>query len=232
MRVLVTGAAGGIGSAAATALAGRGHDVIRHDVQASTGMDVVGDLMQDGPLDAVVTHCRRAGLDAVVAAHGTAGAGELIGIADSDVHRILRVNTLSVMRLYDALRDILVARDGAFVSVSSQAGLEGEAQNGIYSASKSALIGWARGVSAAGDAPRMRVVCPGMTETPLLVRGLTGMAADAGVAYEEFLARRLATLPSGRLGRPSEVGRAIVWLAELGTRAPVIAAVTGGETFE
>lgn len=232
MRVLVTGAAGGIGAAAVTALESRGHSVIRHDVRDGPLVDLAGDLMSEETLHTVADACNGERVDAVVAAHGVAGAGELVQVSGAEIHRIMRVNTLSVLRLFAATREGLMQRDGTFVSVSSQAGLDGEAQNGIYSASKFALVGWARGVAAAGDAPRMRVVCPGMTETPLLVRGLTGMAEDEGVAYEDLLGRRLGNLPSGRLGRPSEVGRAIAWLTELSTRGPVVAAVTGGETFE
>lgn len=236
MKVLVTGAAGGIGSAAAAAFETAGHSVVRHDVatstSTSTSIDLAGDLMEWDALDAVAALCRIEEVDAVIAAHGSAGSGELERISEDQIRRIMRINTLSVFRLYEAVRDHLVGRDGAFVTVSSQAGLEGEAQNGVYSASKFALVGWTKGVAAGGTSPRMRVICPGMTETPLLVAGLTGMAAEAGVTYEEYLGRRLANLPSRRLGRPDEIGRAIVWLTSLETRGAVLAAVTGGETFE
>lgn len=232
MKVLVTGAAGGIGSAAAAAFETAGHSVVRHDVATSTSIDLAGDLMERDALDAVAALCRIEEVDAVIAAHGSAGSGELERISEDQIRRIMRINTLSVLRLYEAVRDHLVGRNGAFVTVSSQAGLEGEAQNGVYSASKFALVGWTKGVAAGGISPRMRVICPGMTETPLLVAGLTGMADGAGVTYQEYLERRLANLPSRRLGRPDEIGRAIVWLTLLETRGAVVAAVTGGETFE
>jgi NAD(P)-dependent dehydrogenase (short-subunit alcohol dehydrogenase family) len=187
--------------------------------------------MDPANLDDVRESCISAKVHTVIAAHGAAGSGELISITDSRIRQTMQINALSVIRLFVALREGLADRSGVFVTVSSQAGLEGEAQNAVYSAAKAALIGWTKSVAMSSDSPRMRVICPGMTETPLLVAGLTGMAADAGITYDEFLARRLEHLPSRRLGRPSEVARAIVWLTQLQTRGAVVAAITGGETF-
>jgi NAD(P)-dependent dehydrogenase (short-subunit alcohol dehydrogenase family) len=229
MRVLITGAAGGIGSATAGVFEREGHDVLRHDVRDDGRMDISGDLLTQDTLDAVRRLCEERDVDAVVAAHGLAGAGELATITTAQILRIMRVNTTSVVGLYDAVAPWLGERDGAFVAVSSQAGLVGEAQNAVYSASKFALVGWARALAKTGSAPRMRVVCPGMIETPLLVAAFEGMAADLGVTFEDVLARRLAAVPNRRLGRPEEIGRASLWLAELTTPACVVAAVTGGE---
>jgi NAD(P)-dependent dehydrogenase (short-subunit alcohol dehydrogenase family) len=123
----------------------------------------------------------------------------------------------------------LVQREGVFVTVSSQAGLVGEAGNAIYSASKFALVGWSRALSLTGDSPRMRVVCPGMINTPLLVSAFEQMAVDSDVSFDDVLSNRLENVPAGRLGEPAEIGRAVTWLAELTTPACVVAAITGGE---
>jgi NAD(P)-dependent dehydrogenase (short-subunit alcohol dehydrogenase family) len=232
VRALVTGAAGGIGSAIATAFEQAGHEVLRHDVRAADGIDLSGDLLDPVTLAAISAAVEDNGIDTVVAGHGIAGPGRVDEIEDAGIRRIVRINTSSVLGLHDTLRRGLAARDGAFVTVSSEAGIQGEAQNGIYSASKFALVGWAREIAAADQRVRMRVVCPGMTETPLLVSGLSGMAEAAGITYEALLADRLRAVPAGRLLRPAEIGRASVWLAELRTSGCVVAAVTGGEVFE
>ncbi len=229
MIVLVTGAAGGIGSATAAVFEQAGHTVLRHDVRDDGRMDVSGDLLAPETLEAVRLLCEQRGVDTVVAAHGLAGAGELASISEAQILRIMRVNTTSVLRLYDTVSPYLEARGGAYVAVSSQAGLVGEAQNAVYSASKFALVGWGRALAASGQATRMRIVCPGIIDTPLLVAAFEGMAADLGVGFEDVLSRRLASVPNGRLGRPAEIGRAALWLAELQTSACVVAPVTGGE---
>jgi NAD(P)-dependent dehydrogenase (short-subunit alcohol dehydrogenase family) len=229
MKVLVTGAAGGIGSATAASFESAGHVVLRHDVRPDERMDIAGDLLSPETLAAVRNLCEREDVDVVVAAHGLAGPGELATITTEQILRIMRVNTTSVIGLYDAVSAPLHARGGAFVGVSSQAGLVGEAQNAVYSASKFALVGWARALAKTDSAPRMRLVCPGIIDTPLLKAAFEGMAADLGVTFDDVLARRLGSVPNARLGRPEEIGRASRWLAELTTSACVVAAVTGGE---
>lgn len=232
VSVLVTGGGGGIGSAIARAFEARGQTAIRQDLRDSPEIDAHGDLLDDDNLRQLVDTCRRSELDTVVAAHGIAGAGEIREITSESALRTLRVNTISVLRLYQTLSEMLAARDGSFIVVSSQAGLAGEASNGIYAASKFALVGWAQSISIERGSPRMRVICPGMVETPLLVAGLTGMAEASGTTYERFLAKRLERVPSGRLARPAEIGRTATWMADLRTRRCVVAAATGGETFE
>jgi len=229
MKTLVTGAAGGIGSAIADAFAAVGHASFRHDVRSADSMDVVGDLLdRDARVD-VGRFVDVSGVDCVVAAHGLPGSQNLAAVDDAFVQKVMSVNTVSILRLYDEVAPVLKARGGSFVIVSSQAGLVGEAQNGVYSASKFALVGWARRMASDPAAPRLRVICPGITETPLLVGAFEGMAAASGRSYEQVLATRLAQVPGGRLGRPEEIGRACVWLAELTRSDCLVAAINGGE---
>lgn len=231
MKALVTGAAGGIGSAIAKSLEDNGHEALRHDLRPDAALTVVGNLLDPDALEAVGALVESSDVDCVVAAHGLAGAGSLSTITQRETSTIMRVNTVSVLRLYERVRAALVERAGVFVSVSSQAGLVGEAGNAVYSASKFALVGWSRALSTTGGAPRMRVVCPGMINTPLLVAAFEQMAADTGTSFDEVLAGRLAHVPAGRLGEPAEIGRAVTWLAELATPACVVAGVTGGEVL-
>lgn len=231
MKALVTGAAGGIGGAIAVAFQSAGHHVFRHDVRPSVDMDVIGDLLDDVARADVARLVNEAGIDCVVAAHGLPGSAMLAQAKPGFIERVMRVNTVSIMRLYDDVAAQLAERDGVFVMVSSQAGLIGEAQNGVYSASKFALVGWARELSHDLSArhPRLRVICPGITETPLLVSAFEGMADASGRTYDDVLQSRLAQVPGGRLGQPAEIGRASVWLAELQRRACLVAAVNGAE---
>jgi NAD(P)-dependent dehydrogenase (short-subunit alcohol dehydrogenase family) len=234
MTALVTGAAGGIGSAIAAELEAAGHRVVRHDLRADgpdKPMDVFGDLAEADVLTAVVERVCAEQVDVVVAAHGVAGAEALATIDRAKAMFIMRANTVSVLRLYDAVASPLTPT-GAFVAVASQAGLVGEANNGVYCASKFALVGWARGLHIQGrDRPRIRILCPGATDTPLLRAAFQGMADSAGVGYDHILDSRLARIPIGRLGRTQDLAAAARWLAELPAPRTFLAAVTGGEVL-
>ncbi|TPW72933.1 SDR family NAD(P)-dependent oxidoreductase [Schumannella sp. 10F1B-5-1] len=233
MSVLVTGAGGGIGSAIAAALEAAGHEVVRHDVRGSAAhpVDIEGDMTDAADSARLVAESERRGVDSVLAAHGIAAARDLAGTDRAFLERAMRINAVSVFHLYDALAERVRASGGAFVVISSQAGLVAEANNGPYCASKFALIGWARGLVAAGGAPRLRVLCPGATETPLLRSAFEGMAASAGISYDQVLAERSASVPAGRLGRPEDLGAAATWLVEVPSPALIVAAVTGGEVL-
>src|SRR5689334_12462899 len=98
MTALVTGAAGGIGSAIAAELEANGHKVIRHDLRADgpTGpMDVFGDLAEADVLTTVVERVCAEQVDIVVAAHGVAGAEALATIDRAKAMFIMRANTVS-----------------------------------------------------------------------------------------------------------------------------------------
>lgn len=236
MTALVTGAAGGIGSAMADALEAAGHRVLRHDLRPPAGggaMDAIGDLNDPQVCAGLADLADAERVDLVVAAHGIAGAEALATIADATTRRIMAANTLSVFRLYDAVSAGLARRDGTFIAVASQAGLVGEANNGVYCASKFALIGWLRGIDRTRGAndPRIRMICPGATDTPLLRQAFQGMADSAGVGYEDILEGRQRQIPAGRLGRTTDLAAATVWLAALRSPRSLVAAVTGGEVL-
>jgi NAD(P)-dependent dehydrogenase (short-subunit alcohol dehydrogenase family) len=234
MTALVTGAAGGIGSAIADGLAAAGTTVLRHDLREQGhggAMDVAGDLTDPQVLDRIAQRVRQDGVDLVVAAHGVAGAEALATIEPGKAARIMSANTVSVMRLYDAVAPVL-GSDGVFVAVSSQAGLVGEANNGVYCASKFALVGWSQGLRRQrGPRPRLRLLCPGATDTPLLQAAFQGMADSAGVDYQVILDGRSAQIPVGRLGRTDDLAAAVRWLADLPAPRTLVAAVSGGEVL-
>ncbi|GAB2756965.1 SDR family NAD(P)-dependent oxidoreductase [Sinomonas soli] len=233
MRFLVTGAGGGIGSAISKELENAGHEVLRHDLRSTDAqqVDLEGDLIDVDHLARVRDVCRDDGVDGVVCAHGIAAARDLSEVDRAYSDRVMKINTISMLRLYDALSELLTARRGVFVAISSQAGLYAEGHNGAYSASKFAVVGWARGIREHGSGPRLRILCPGATETPLLRQAFEGMAVSQGVAYEDVLSQRSSQIPAGRLGRPSDLGAAALWLAELHEPKVFVAAVTGGEVL-
>lgn len=234
MKAIVTGAAGGIGSAIAAALRAAGHEVIGHDVRPGEAgeVELVGDLLDPAHRGQLLAVAEERGVDALVLAHGIAAAVSLAQTTREFSDRAMKVNTLSMLDVFDDFRALLTERGGVFVAISSQAGLVGEAANGPYCASKFAVVGWAEGLRDSGSTiPRVRILCPGATVTPLLRRAFEGMAESQGVTYEDILAMRESRIPAGRLGRVSDLGAATVWLAELSNPDVLIAPVTGGEVL-
>jgi 3-oxoacyl-[acyl-carrier protein] reductase len=206
-RAIVTGAANGIGKAAAQALADAGATVVGLDLAAA-----------DGPVPVVACDLRKE--DSVVA--GVAKAVDRLGVLDILVNNagILREAALADVTASDIDQSfavnvrgaILTAREalphmgeGArIINVASELAYLGRANASVYVATKAALLGltrsWARELG-----PRILVnaVAPGPTDTALL---------SFDTLDDELKALETAN-PLGRIGKPAEVAAAIVFLA-------------------
>lgn len=210
---LVTGSAGGIGSAICASLCASGWRVGGVDLRASDEVDIslqadISDALasvravhqvqaQLGPLDAVVT---------------CAGHYEMVAIDDisSDQWtRMLAVHlggTVNVIR--SVLPGMLERRRGAIVAITSELAIGGGDRDAHYAAAKGAVIGLVRSlaVEVAADGVRVNAVAPGPTDTPLL-------APDSPWRDPGYL----ASLPLRRLTRPEEVAAAVLYLVEEGS---------------
>lgn len=231
MSWVVTGAGGGIGRAVAEHLLAAEAQVVGQDLHpVDTPFPVVtGDVTDPAVQRELITRAAPAEqMQGAVLCHGVAAARQLEDTTPEWTRRVMAINFTSVV----ALGETLLANmpEGApLVVISSQAGLVGEPSNGVYCASKSALLPWARALGSTGA--RVRVLCPGATETPLLTAALQGMADARHVPFQQVLSERQAATPLGRLGAPAEIAAAAVWLAQLRMPGTVVAAATGGEVL-
>lgn len=238
MTVLVTGAGGTIGGAIVRRLVADGYRVLAHDLrppEAPAGADgrvtpLAGDLTSAGGRDEIARQAAEHRLDGVVAAHGIDGAASLADLTPDLVRRVLTVNAATVIELHRLTRSALQAAGGAFVAVSSQAGIQGEADNVAYCAAKFAVVGWARAVQAADPRSRVRVLCPGCTASPLLFDAQRRFAQARGVDPGAFLDERRRGIPLQRFAQPDETAAAAVFLLDPAPR-PSVLAYTGGEVL-
>ena len=222
--VLVTGAAGGIGSAIARTFAAEGARVAVHYrsseeralaiAEETGGVAVQADLTVEAEADALVPAVveRLGRLDVLVA---NAGAWPTADepVWDMSLERwrnTMAANLDSVFLSCRAfLRHVENTKVGNIVIISSTAGLIGEAGHSDYAAAKGALAsGFLRSLKneIARIAPlgRANVVCPGWTETE--------MARDA-LAQEGFVERITRTMPLRKVGRAEDVARVVMALA-------------------
>lgn len=233
-RAVVTGAAGGIGAAVAAAVA-PDHQLVTHDLRATRDHSptVRSDLTDAAGMGALMAVVGEQPLDLLVAAHGLGGPGPLPELRPERVRQIMRVNFELVTELVAMLRPNLTAARGCVVVVASQAGLTGEAHHAAYCASKFALIGWAREAAAELRAVdvRLRLMCPGCVDTPMLRGAIARWAADMGGDPAAVLATRVGQIPRGRLADPAEIAAGIRHLSRLATGELVVLNQSGGETF-
>jgi glucose 1-dehydrogenase len=228
MRVLVTGAASGIGRATCVRLAtdakaaGRAARVAAVDVGPPAQLEglaaelrqlgadtlpIHGDMgSPDAPGRAVAEAVQRfGGLDGVVSNAGINRLGPLVEYAVEDWDRLFAVNTRATWLLAKAAHPALRASGGAIVAVGSMSGTNVHAGLGAYGPSKAAVIMLVRVLAQefGPDGIRVNVVSPGMTRTGMTAK----VYADARVAAE-----RDALVPLGRVATPDDIAAAIAFL--------------------
>src|SRR6478735_9121655 len=105
LRVLITGAARGIGMATAQVLANRGHSVVATDVSALSGLEGIQAHVLDVTGDDSVARCLEAvgPLDAIVNNAGTFGQGPVESYPLDRIRQIFETNTLGALRVIQAV---------------------------------------------------------------------------------------------------------------------------------
>ena len=172
-RVLVTGAASGLGAALTSAFRALGDEVLATDRVAGDGIDLVLDITSDDDwaraLDAVSQ--RWGGLDVLVNNAGVAGGGRIELCSMDDWRWITEINLFGVVRGVQTFTPMLKAqRSGHIVNVASLAGLVHPGGMGSYNAVKAAVVAFTEtcGHELAAYGVRASAVCPSYFRTNLM----------------------------------------------------------------
>jgi NAD(P)-dependent dehydrogenase (short-subunit alcohol dehydrogenase family) len=236
MSVLVTGAAGAIGSACVDAFVSHGIEVLAQDMDASSlegrgGVTAIsGNLLDADTLSHIGELAEQTGLTAVVAAHGIAGSSALPDCSDEFIDRVMRINWSTIPALFDAVEPALARNQGKYIAVASQAALGGESENIVYCGSKFAVNGWIQAKQDLGGPVSFHSICPGPTHSALLQKATIQFAAALGITSEEYQIERAKPISLGRYGEPREMGAAAYYLSQPGPK-PTILPVTGGDVL-
>jgi NAD(P)-dependent dehydrogenase (short-subunit alcohol dehydrogenase family) len=245
---VVTGAASGIGRAAAVAFAREGAAVVIVDKDREQGEEVAREIQEQGgaalyvhtditqetEVQAMVEHVTGhwGRLDVLVNNAGIYYQADVVHTPSDVWNSVLDVNlTGAFLCTKHAVTAMVRGGGGAVINVASEAALVGIKGQVAYNVSKGGMIALTRScaVDLAEQGIRVNCVCPGTTETPL-VREAVNRAPDPVAARRALEEIR----PLNRLGKPEEIASAILYLAssEVGYATGAILSVDGGYTAQ
>jgi NAD(P)-dependent dehydrogenase (short-subunit alcohol dehydrogenase family) len=224
-RVLITGAAGGIGAAAARQLRSRGAQVVGLDLDE--GDSIIGcDVRDQGQVDRAVAEAieRLGGLDVLINNAGLGLPQSAGAPPGDDALAVLEVNLIAPWRVTAAALPALRESRGRVVNVSSGLAHLALPMATAYCMSKRGIVAYSDALRLEhGDAITVTTVYPGYIKTPIHAASeADGFALD-GAVPEERLEDAARTLVRAALGRPARdlattrSGAVSYWLAR---RAP------------
>jgi NAD(P)-dependent dehydrogenase (short-subunit alcohol dehydrogenase family) len=212
LRILVTGAAGGIGLACVQRLVADGAAVAAADLRAPEGtgaaLALAADVTDADAAQRLVDAAAEGlgGLDGLVLAAGIHWTGPTHEMAPEAFRQVLDVSVLGTfLCCRAALPGFVEQGDGRIVTLGSTASLGGAPGLAAYSAAKGAVLNLTRSIAVeyARAGVRANCLCPGSTDTPLL-RRLMADRADPDAFRDKH--------PIGRFAQPEEIAASAAFL--------------------
>lgn len=222
-RILITGAASGIGSEFASLASEAGARLALFDINASAlaarseslkpnsvAAAIPVDLTNWESVERAVgeAHAALGGFDVVLNVAGWSKPGAFWEQPMDIWRKIIDINVWSTLHVCRAVSPILMAqKSGTIINVSSDAGRVGNKGESVYAATKSAIIGLTKSLAREFATYQVTVncVCPGPTMTPLLQ---TNMGTNFNL-----IEKMIKAIPLKRVGVPRDPALVMAFLA-------------------
>lgn len=211
-RVLVVGASGGIGSAAAQAFAAAGARIAR---PARAELDITDDVSVDAFFN------RAPPFDHVVIAAAQTKTGTVASLALADAQAAMNSKFFGAYRVAKAAK---VNDGGSITFVSGFLSSRPSATSVLQGAINAALEALARGLALERSPVRVNTVSPGLVDTPLYAKM---SEADRQGMFDRVAGR----LPARRIGQPDDIAAAILFVATNSFVTGSTVTVDGGGTI-
>ncbi|MET3473222.1 NAD(P)-dependent dehydrogenase (short-subunit alcohol dehydrogenase family) [Novosphingobium sp. 1529] len=227
--MLVTGAGTGIGAAVVASAIGAGANVVlmgrrRAPLEAiaaphgDRAVVVEGDAARGESVRSAVAlaTARFGGLDSVVACAGTVDVGRVGDTSDAVWREQLSTNLdTAFVTARECIPTMIARGGGAFVFLSSLAGLQAIPQSAAYVVAKHAIIGLARSIAVdyGAEGIRANAVCPGWVETPMADSEMQVVADRDGITLAQAYALMSADVPARRAAKAEEIASLCCYLA-------------------
>ena len=223
--IIVTGGAGGIGSATCKRLAQEGAKVAVFDMNMAAAEALVAEI-QNAQGQALAVQCditNREMVDQAVA-KTQAELGPVDGLVNNagwDVFkpflktnanewdRLIQINLVGMLNMHHAVLPGMVERNaGRIVNIASDAARVGSSGEAVYAACKGGLLSFSKTLAREHSRHNINinVICPGPTDTALLA-GVTEGASNPEKLSEAFI----RAIPLGRLGQPDDLASSIAF---------------------
>ncbi|WP_326518995.1 2-hydroxycyclohexanecarboxyl-CoA dehydrogenase [Acinetobacter sp. CAAS 2-6] len=223
--IIVTGGAGGIGSATCKRLAQEGAKVAVFDMNMAAAEALVAEI-QNAQGQALAVQCditNREMVDQAVA-KTQAELGPVDGLVNNagwDVFkpflktnanewdRLIQINLVGMLNMHHAVLPGMVERNaGRIVNIASDAARVGSSGEAVYAACKGGLLSFSKTLAREHSRHNINinVICPGPTDTALLA-GVTEGASNPEKLREAFI----RAIPLGRLGQPEDLASSIAF---------------------
>ncbi len=215
--ILVTGASSGIGRETAivcskmgarVVITGRNEERLQATLSQLSGTEnlaIVADITIQEQIDGLVGNCPE--LNGIVHCAGVGDRTLLKMVREKDIERVMNANFKAPVLLQRALlKKKKVKAEASIVFIASRAPFAPTIGNGIYAASKGAMIAYAKvlGLEVANQLIRVNCICPAMVWTELVQRD----AEINGVDYHELE----KSYPLKRYGQPYDVANLAIYL--------------------
>jgi 3-oxoacyl-[acyl-carrier protein] reductase len=235
LHAVVTGAARGLGAAAAKRFAAEGARVVVADVdeaaaqacareidpsaeRASAFRCDISDVKQ---CESLVAHAERffgAPIDVFMAHAGLGFAGALTETDDDRIRRVIEVNVLgTIWSARAALRSLVKSKHASLIITTSLQSVTARSQRSLYTTSKHALVGLVKALALeyGPQGVRVNAIAPASTDTPFLRAQFEYLGQDA----EAGVQAAAASMPLGWLPSAEDFADAAVFLASAQSRS-------------